>query len=82
MWFLKIMYFVPKFVPNLLTLHLAGLHPIDFKTEIRTLLFSGCLSTERKMTFVNNSLFQTRATSYFDSNIKSVGVLPSICDTL
>ena len=34
------------------------------------------------MTFVVKSLFQSRAASYFDPNIKSVGVLPSICDTL
>ena len=34
------------------------------------------------MTFVVKSIFQSRATSYFDPNIKSVGVLPSICDTL
>ena len=28
------------------------------------------------------SLFKSRAASYFDPNIKSIGVLPSICDTL
>ena len=38
--------------------------------------------TEPEMTFVVKSIFQSRATSYFDPNIKSVNVLPSICDTL
>ena len=34
------------------------------------------------MTSVAESIFQSRATSYFDPNIESIGVLPSICDTL
>ena len=34
------------------------------------------------MTFLIKSLFQSRAASYFDPNIKSIGVLPSICDIL
>ena len=82
MWFLKIIFFVPKFAPNLLILQLAGLNSIESEIDIRKLLFLGCLLTEPKMTFVVKSLFQSRAASYFDPNIKSIGVLPSICDTL
>ena len=73
---------VPIFAPNLLILQLAGLNSIESETDIRKLLFVGHLLTEPKMIFVVKSLFQSRATSYFDPNIKSIGVLPSICDTL
>ena len=55
---------------------------IESEIDIRKLLFLGGLLTEPKMTFVVKSLFQSRAASYFDPNIKSIGVLPSICDTL
>ena len=82
MWFLKIIFFVPKFAPNLLILQLAGLNSIESEINIRKLLFLGRLLTESKMTFVVKSLFQSTATSYFDPNINSVGVLPNICDTL
>ena len=82
MWFLKTIFFVPKFAPNLLILQLAGLNSIESEIDIRKLLFLGRLLTEPKMTFVVKSLFQSRAASYFDPNIKSIGVLPSICDTL
>ena len=81
-WFLKIIFFAPKFVPNLLILQLAGLNSIESEIDIRKLLFLGRLLTEPKMIFVVKSLFQSRAASYFDPNIKSIGVLPSICDTL
>ena len=63
-------------------MQLAGLNSIESEIDIRKLLFLGCLLTEPKMTFVVKSLFQSRAASYFDRNIKSIGVLPSICDTL
>ena len=82
MWFLKRILFVPKFVPNLLILPLTGLNSVESETDIRKLLFLGRLLTEPKMSFVVKSLFQSRATSYFDPNTKSIGVLPSICDTL
>ena len=88
MWFLKIIFFVPKFAPNLLILQLAGVNPIESEIDIRKLLFLGCLLTEPKMTFVVKSLFQSTATSCFESlsqlsqYIKSIGVLPSICHTL
>ena len=61
---------------------LALFNSIESEIDIRKLLFIGRLLTEPKMTFVVKSLFQSRAASYFDPNIKSVGVLPSICDTL
>ena len=78
----KNFFFVPNFSPNLLILQLAGLNSIESEIDIRKLLFLGRLLTEPKMTLVVKSLSQFRAMSYFDPNIKSVGVLPSICDTL
>ena len=74
--------FCTKIAPNLLILQLAGLNPIESEIDIRKLLFLGRLLTEPKMTFVVKSLFQSRATSYFDPNNKSVDVLPSIFDTM
>ena len=55
---------------------------MESDVDIRKHLFLGHLLTKPKMTFVVKSLFQSRAMSYFDPNIKSIGVLPSICDTL
>ena len=75
-------FFVSKFAPVLLILSPDGLNSVESEIYIRKLLFLGRLLTEPKMTFVVKSLFQSRATSYFDSNIKSIGVLQSICDTL
>ena len=66
MWFLKMIFFVPKFAPNLLILQLAGLNSIESEIDDRKLLFLGRLMTETKITFVVKSLFQSRATSYFD----------------
>ena len=82
MWFLKRSFFFPKFAPNKLIFQLAGFNSIESEINIRKLLFLGRLLTEPKMTFVVKSIFQSRATSYFDPNIKSIGVLPIICDTL
>ena len=62
MWLLTIIFRVPKFVPNLLILQLAGLSSIESETDIKKLLFLGRLLTEPKMTFVVKSLFQSRAT--------------------
>ena len=81
-WFLKIIFFVPKFAPNLPILQLAGVNSIESDIDVRKLLFLRRLLTEPKMTFVLKSLFQSRAASYFNPNIQSVGVLPYNCDTL
>ena len=57
MWFLTIIFSVPKFAPNLLIYQLAGLNSIESETDIRKLLFLGCLLTEPKMTFVVKAFF-------------------------
>ena len=57
MWFIKIIFSVPKFAPNLLILQIAGVNPVVSEIDIRKLLFLGRLLTEPKMTFVIKSLF-------------------------
>ena len=74
--------FCTNICPKLTDLQLASLNSVESEIHIRKLLFLGRLLTEPKMTFVVKSLFQSRATNYFDPNIKSIGVLRSICDTL
>ena len=49
---------------------------IDFKK----LMFLGRLITEPEMAPVVRFLFSSRVDSFFDANITSRGVLPSICD--
>ena len=48
-WFLKIIFYVPKFALNLLPQRLSGLDSIESKIAIRKLLFLVCLITEPKM---------------------------------
>ena len=81
-WFLKNVFYVPKFAPCQLLLKLSGLWSIDSAIGLRKLLFLGHLLTGDKMAPVFHNLFQIRSQSYFDANIVSLGVLPSICEAL
>ena len=81
-WFLKNVLYVPKFAPCQLLLKLSGLWSIDSEIGLRKLLFLGRLLTGDKMAPVVRNLFQIRSQSYFDANIVSLGVLPSICEAL
>ena len=81
-WFLKNVFYVPKFAPYQLLLKLSGLWSIDSEIGLGKLLFLGRLLTGDKMAPVVRNLFQTRSQSYFDANIVSLGVLPSICEAL
>ena len=81
-WFLKIIFYVPKFAPNLLLQRLSGFNSIESEIAIRKLLFLGRLITEPKMAQSVRSLFMSRAESYFAANVTSVGVLPSIIEAL
>ena len=49
---------------------------------LQKILFLGCLLTGDKMAPVVRNLSQIRSQSYFDANIVSLGVLPSICEAL
>ena len=68
-------FYVPKFAPCQLLLKLSGLWSIDSEIGLRKLLFD-------KMAPVARNLFQIRSQSYFDANIVSLGVLPSISEAL
>ena len=81
-WFLKNVFYVPKFAPCQLLLKLSGLWSIDSEICLRKLLFLDRLPTGDKMAPVVRNLFQIKSKSYFDANIVSLGVLPSICEAL
>ena len=81
-WFLKNIFYVPKFAPRLLLLRLSGLNSVESEISIRILLLLGRLLTGENMAPVVRNLFQIRSQSFFDPNIVSLGVLPSICETL
>ena len=81
-WFLKNVFYVLKFAPCQLFLKLSGLWSIDSEIGFRKLLFLGRLLTGDKMAPVVRNLFLIRSQSYFDANIVSLGVLPSICEAL
>ena len=55
-WFLKNVFYVPKFAPCQLLLKLSGLWSIDSETGLRKLLFLGRLLTGDKMTPVVRNL--------------------------
>ena len=81
-WFLKIIFYVPKFAPSSLLQRLSGLNSIESEIALRKLLFLGRLITEPKMAQSVRSLFMSRAESYFDASVTSMGVLPSIIEAL
>ena len=81
-WFLKNVFYVPKFAPCQLLLKLSGLWSIDSEIGFRKLLFLDRLLTGNKMAPVARNLFQIRFQRYFDANIVSLGALPSICEAL
>ena len=81
-WFLKNVFYILKFAPSQLHLNLSGWWPINSEIGLGKLLFLGRLLTGDKMAPVVRNLFEIRSQSYFDANIVSLGVLPSICEAL
>ena len=81
-WFLKRILYVPEFASGPLLLKLSGLNSIESEVATEKLLFLGRLITEPKMTPLIKNLFDSRTKSFFDSNISSLGVLPSIAGSL
>ena len=74
--------YVPKFAPKQLLLKLSVLKSTESEIALRRRLFLGRLLSGDKVTPVVRELFEIRAGSYFDTNIVSLGVLPSICEVL
>ena len=81
-WFLKNIFYVPKFAPRLLLLRLSGLNSVESEISIRKLLLLGHLLTKENMAPVVLNLFQIRSQRLFDPDIVSLEVLPSICEAL
>ena len=81
-WFLKNIFYVPKFAPGPLLQKLSGLNSIGSEIAIKKLLLLGRLIKEPKMSPAVKSLFDSRTKSFFDSDITSLGLLPSIAAAL
>ena len=81
-WFLKHVFYVPEVVPGPLLLKHSGLNSIESEVTTKKLLFSGRLITEHKMTPLIKDLFDSGTKSFFDSDISSLGILPSIAKSL
>ena len=81
-WFLKNIFYEPNFAPIRLILKLSGLNSIESEIALRKLLFLGRMITENKLTPTVRNLFRYRVDSFFDENISSLGLLPSICEAL
>ena len=80
--FLKIIFYEPKFAPNLLLQRLSSLNSIESEIALGKLLFLGRLITEPRMAQSVRGLFVSRAESYFDASVTSMGVLSSIIKAL
>ena len=81
-WFIKHLFYVPEFGPGALLLKLSGLNSIESEVATKKLLFLGRLITEPKMTPLIKNLFDSRTKRFFDSDIPSLGILPSIAESL
>ena len=81
-WFLKNIFFVPKFASGPLLQKLSGLNSIESEIAIKKLLFLGRLIKEPKMSPAVESLVDSRTKSFFNSDITSLGVLPSTAEVL
>ena len=57
---------------------MSGLNSVASEIAIKKLFFLGRMITEPNMAQTVRNLFQCRAESYFDTNVTSAGVLPSI----
>ena len=79
-WFLKKLFYVPDFAPLALLLRLTELNSIEDEIDMRKLLFLGRLVTEPKMAPSVRNLLRSQTESLFDKDVKSIGILLSICE--
>ena len=68
--------------PQFIATKIIMFYSIESEIALRKLLFLGRLITEPKMVQSVRSLFMSRAESYFDASVASMGVLPSIIEAL
>ena len=71
-----------RVAPGPLLLKLSGLNSIESEVATKKLLFSGRLITEPKITPLIKNLFDSGTKSFFDSDISSLDLLPSIAESL
>ena len=81
-WFLRIIFYAPKFAPRVLLLKLSNLNSVEAEVDIKKTLILGRLITQANMAETVKSLFLVRVENYFDSRFSSLGAIPSICETL
>ena len=81
-WFLKNIFYVPKFAPGSLLLVLSCLNSVESEIATGKLLLLDRLINEPNMSRAVKSLFNSRTKSFFYSNITSLRVLPSIAEAL
>ena len=83
-WFLKKFFIcqIPPPPPRALLLRLTDLNSIEAEIDMRKLLFLGRLVTEPKMAPSVRNLLRSRTESLFDKDVKSIDILPSICEAL
>ena len=76
------LFSVSKFASGPLLQKLSGLNSIESEIAIKKFLFLGHLIKEPKMSPAVKSLFDSRTKSFFNSDITSLGVLPSVAEVL
>ena len=81
-WFLKKPFYVPDFVSRALPLRLTEFNSTEAEIDMRKLSFLDRLVTEPKMAPSVRNLLRSRTESLFDKDVKSIGILPSICEAL
>ena len=73
---------MPYSAPCALLLRLTDLNSIEGEIGTKKLLFLSRLVTEPKMAPSVRNLLRSRTESLFDKDVKSIGILPSICEAL
>ena len=68
--------------PRALSLTLIDFNSIKAEIDMRKLLFLGRLVTEPKMAPSVRNLLRNQSESLFDTCVKSIGILPSICKVI
>ena len=81
-WFLKNVFYVPKFAPGLHLLKISNLNSIESEIDLKNLLFLGRLITEPNMSAVVKGLFCSRAASFFRLTLPLLGYYQALVKPL
>ena len=69
-------------LPGALLLRSTELNSIEAEIDMKKLLFLGRLTTEPKVALSVRNFLRSRTESLFDTDVKSIGILLSICEAL